>query len=130
MNLIVLLHTGATRSARVGREDKKVSLAPSNDNIEEPPDSRLQLERDLRDTQKSAYSTGTLKNLVCQWHSFIKFYFKYNIKEWPISEHTLCLYAQYLAYTFHSLKAVRNYISGVHTLHVLLKVTPPKSERY
>ena len=37
----------------------------------------------------------------------------------------MCLYAQYLAYTFHSVKAIRNYLQGIKTLHQLLKVRPP-----
>ena len=42
-----------------------------------------------------------------------------------MSEHTLCLYAQFLAYSFHSARSVRNYLSGIRTLHVLAKVPPP-----
>ena len=71
-------------------------------------------------TQKLAYAKGG-----GQWRSYLRFAKKYKIKQWPISEHTLCLYAQYLSYTFHSPKAVRNYLSGIRTLHILLKTQPP-----
>ena len=44
---------------------------------------------------------------------------------WPVPEHVLCLFAQYLAYTFHSIAAIRNYIAGIRKIHILLKTTPP-----
>ena len=75
--------------------------------------------------QKQAYSRGTLKNLLCQWRSFSCFCKKFGIFKWPINEHVLSLYAQYLGYTFHSPKAVRNYLSGIRTLHILTKEVPP-----
>ena len=37
----------------------------------------------------------------------------------------MSLFPQYLAYTFHSARAVHNYLAGVHTLHILTKVSPP-----
>ena len=50
---------------------------------------------------------------------------KYKFSEWPISAHTLSLYAQHLAYTFHSAHAIRNYLNGIRTLHILVGTTPP-----
>ena len=72
-----------------------------------------------------AYSRGTIRNLLTQGRSFLHFCNKYNIQQWPASEHVMCLYVCYLAYTFKSSKSVRNYLYGVKTLHVLAKVTPP-----
>ena len=100
-------------------------LHPQHDNFEENRDTREKLERDLCQTQKSVYAPGTLKNIICQWNSFLRFSKKYRIYEWPVSEHTLCLFAQHLSYTFHSAKSVRSYLSGIKTIHVLSNVKPP-----
>ena len=81
--------------------------------------------RNLAVTQKSAYAPGTLKNLLTQWRSFYRFAVKYNLLQWPVKIHTICLYAQFLAYSFHSSKSVRNYLYGIRTLHILTKTVPP-----
>ena len=86
---------------------------------------RSKLEEDLQNTQANAYSAGTLKNFICQWRSFFRFSKKFRYTVWPVTVHIICLYAQFLAYTFHTTKAVRSYLSGVCTLHRLLRVTPP-----
>ena len=117
------------RTAGEGEEDELV-IAPENDDFPEvkpksPPATRTQLERELHNTQKSAYAAGTLRNFLCQWRSYLRFAQKYRIIEWPISEHTICLFAQYLAYSFKSHAAIRNYLNGLKTLHVLARVTPP-----
>ena len=80
-----------------------------------------QLEKDLRKTQASPYASGTLCNLKCQWRSFQCFSFAAKIFEWPVSNHTICLFTQYLAYTFHSAKTVRNYLNGVRMVHILMQ---------
>ena len=101
-------------------EGDQVSIeAKSNRTFGDPPESKQQLEDELQQTQKSAYTAGTYKNLLCQWHSFFRFCEKYNIKQWPVEEHTLCLFAQYLAHKFVSASSIRDYISRVRTLHVL-----------
>ena len=41
------------------------------------------------------------------------------------SLNTVCLFAQYLAYTFHSSSAVRNYLSGIRKIHILMRVKAP-----
>ena len=79
----------------------------------------------MAETQKSAYAAGTIKNLITQWRSFYRFSTKYGFNQWPVAPHTLCLYAQHLAYSFKSAKSVKNYLYGVRTLHVLTKVKPP-----
>ena len=106
-------------------EEDLVSIHVKSDEFGEVPDNREQLESGLRKTQAVAYAKGLVKNLFCQWRSFYRFYKKYKLREWPVSAHTLALYAQYLAHTFHSVKLVRNYLSGVCTLHILTKVVPP-----
>ena len=112
---------------KLGR--RTVTLQPSNDEFDETTkaeqDARNKLEQDLRSTQKSAYAQGTLNNFLCYWRAFIRFSKKYKIYEWPVSVHTLCLFAQHLAYTFHSSKSVRNYLFGIRTLHILARMEPP-----
>ena len=83
------------------------------------------LEQDLQHTKSSAYAAGTLKNLACQWRAFRHFCIIYESFEWPVSEHTLCLFAQYLAYTFHLAQAVRNYLNGVRKIHILMRARAP-----
>ena len=106
-------------------KDDTVTLQADSDEFTEPPETRQELEQDLFKTQTAAYAKGTLRNLLCQWRSFSRFCNKYKVHQWPVTEHTMCLYAQYLAYTFHSAKSVRNYLNGIKTLHVLARVTPP-----
>ena len=106
-------------------EDDTVALQVESDEIAEPPEMKRELEEALHKTQAAAFAKGTVKNLLCQWRSFIRFYIKYNLKQWPVPEHNMCLYAQFLAYNFKSVRSVRSYLYGVRTLHVLLKVDPP-----
>ena len=47
----------------------------------------------------------------------IFFYFNFFL---PTSTETLQLYAQFLSRSFKSVKSIRNYISGVKTMHLLL----------
>ena len=101
--------------------------ASSSDEFPEasPPDDLQTLEKDLRATQAMAYAAGTVKNLACQWRSFRRFSIKFNIWDWPVKVRTICLFGQYLSYTFHSAKTVRNYMSGVCKVHILCRVVPP-----
>ena len=62
---------------------------------------------------------------MCQWRSYFRFSARFKYHTWPVTTHLLCLYAQFLAYTFHTAKAVRAYIGGLRTLHSLLRFEPP-----
>ena len=105
-------------------EQDAVSIQAEEDDFE-LEEKRNKLEEDLRKTQANAYSAGTVKNFLCQWRSFIRFTKSYRYTTWPVTAHILALYAQFLAYTFHSARSVRNYLSGVRTLHVLMNLQPP-----
>ena len=51
------------------------------------------------------------------------FYYFVFISNWfflPTSTETLQLYAQFLSRSFKSVQSIRNYISGVKTIHLLL----------
>ena len=102
-----------------------VLLQPESEEFPEEAGDNRQLEKDLGKTKKSAYSPGMLHNFMCQWRSYIHFAKRYRVSEWPVTEHTICLFAQHLAYTFKSAKAVKNYVYGLRTLHVLTQTTPP-----
>ena len=81
-----------------------MSITAGSEEQAEPPETVAKLEEDLTNTQKSAYTPGTLKNLLTHWRTFYRFAVKYKLQQWPVPVHTLCLFAQYLAYTFHSAK--------------------------
>ena len=108
-----------------GDESDAVIINVSGDKFAEEKGDLQQLEKDLHVTQSKAYASGTLKNLACQWRSFRRFSFRYNIFDWPVQPHTICLFAQFLVYSFHSAKAVRNDIDGVRKVHILLRAEPP-----
>ena len=115
------------------KDQDAVSIAPASeddqfDMEEDIVQKRQKLENDLRATQAKAYAAGTLHNLACIWRSFRRFSITYAIWQWPVQPHTVCLYAQYLAYTFHSAKAVKNYIYGIRTIHILRRATPPNMQ--
>ena len=78
------------------------------------------LKSDLRTTRKSAYADSTAKNLRIQWESFLLFCFYFHLSYLPVETETLCLYSVFLSRTFKSTSAIKNYISGIKTMHHLL----------
>lgn len=78
------------------------------------------LRSDLRESNLSACAEGTRRNLKIQWESFVLFCVYFNLEFLPVSTQTLQLYAQFLSRSFKSVSSVRNYISGVRTIHQLL----------
>ena len=71
--------------------------------------SKRRLEMDLQDTQRMAFAQGMWANLRVQWRALFEFLDDFALQEWPVSEHTICLFAQYLACDFKSPEAVKNY---------------------
>ena len=63
---------------------------------------------------------GSRRNLRIQWESFLLFCFYFKLVFLPTSTETLQLYAQFLSRSFKSVQSIRNYISGVKTIHLLL----------
>lgn len=78
------------------------------------------LKRDLCKSNKSAFAEGTQENLRLQWESFIYFACILNFVFLPASTSTIQLYALFLSRSFKSVQSIRNYISGVKTLHLCL----------
>ena len=80
------------------------------------------LHRDALQSKRSAFADGTLKNLKWQWRIFIMFCIYFNFTILPASVECLCLYAQFLSRSLKAVDSVRNYMSGVSTLHLLCEV--------
>ena len=78
------------------------------------------LKSELYTSRKNAYAAGSAKNLRIQWESFLLFCFHFQFCYLPADTETLCLYSQFLSRSFKSTSAIKNYISGVKTMHLLL----------
>ncbi|XP_053388933.1 uncharacterized protein LOC128551982 [Mercenaria mercenaria] len=78
------------------------------------------LRDDLKESTASAFASGTNKNLIVQWESFLLFCLYFKLCFLPASTSTLQLYAQFLSRSFKSVNSIRNYISGVKTMHAML----------
>ena len=82
-----------------------------------------QLRRDALRSKRAAFAEGTVKNLMWQWRLFIMFCIFFKFKLLPATVECLCLYAQFLSRSMQATDTIRNYLSGVRTLHVLCDVT-------
>ena len=71
----------------------------------------------------SAYAKGTRSNLQTQWSTYFAFLQFFKLKGVPTTHKILCLYATLLSRSFSATGSIRNYISGVRTLHSLLNHT-------
>lgn len=80
------------------------------------------LKRHQKRSLQQCFGPGTIKNLRHQWKSFIAFTKFFKLKTLPSSHNTLALHSQLLSRTFSSPDSIRNYISGVKTLHKLLQL--------
>lgn len=78
------------------------------------------LKTDLKTSRKKAYADGTTKNLKIQWESYLLFCFYFGLAYLPANTETLSLYTQFLSRTFKSTHSIKNYISGVKSMHYLL----------
>ena len=76
-----------------------------------------QLRADLKKTRLAAYRPGTYQNLQSQWRAYLLFSLYFNFTPVPISEHVLCLYAQFLSCTL-TVGAIHNYLNWVRLFHL------------
>ena len=83
------------------------------------------LRSEFRHAKRSAFADGTHKNLKIQWKSYILFCLYFGFQFVPADSETLALYIQFLARSFKSVDAIRNYVSGVKFLHILQDVPCP-----
>lgn len=86
-----------------------------------------QLKKDLQSTQRKAFARGTIKNLQSQWNKFVKFTQLMDRVMFPISTDDLCLYIQFLTRSLSSPQSVRNYVSGLKTIHTLCDMPFPST---
>lgn len=75
------------------------------------------LRRDLKHSQRSAYSCGTYSNLRTQFKAFFLFCFYFKPTPVPAELTRVCLYVQFLSRTL-TPPSIRNYLSGVKLLHL------------
>lgn len=78
-----------------------------------------QLSQDLKKSRKAAYATGTSKNHRTQWRTYLYFTLNFNFVSLPASLQTICLFCQFLSRSM-TPPSVRNYLSGVKLLHLML----------
>lgn len=67
-----------------------------------------------------AYAEGTHNNLKIQWETYLMFCIYFGLTYLPMDTSTLSLYAQFLGRSFKSTQSIKNYLSGVKTMHHLL----------
>ena len=79
---------------------------------------------------KAAFAEGTSKNLKVQWRAYLLFCNFYGLKTIPATTETLCLYGQFLGRSFKSVESIRNYISGVKTMHLFLGIKFPEENLF
>lgn len=85
------------------------------------PEKQLhRLKKDLSSTRRKAYAESTNKNLKIQWETFLMFCIYFKLTFLPVNTETLSLYVQFLARSFKSTQSIKNYVSGVKTMHHLL----------
>lgn len=87
--------------------------------------SLMNLKKDVKQSMKAAFAEGTTRNLEVQWKAYFLFCEFYGLKALPSTSDILCLYAQFLCRSFKSVKSVKNYISGVKTMHYILDIEFP-----
>ena len=76
--------------------------------------------KQLQKTKQNCYAKSYRANLQTMWKAWFAFGIFFQKRFLPASAFMLSMYAVLLSRTFRSVKAIRNYISAVKTLHVLL----------
>lgn len=87
------------------------------------------LRKDLRVTRRAAYASGTHKNHRSQWRAYMSFCIYFDLVPLPASVDTVCLYSQFLSSSL-TPNSVRNYLSGVKFLHLVLGHEFPPSSSF
>lgn len=88
------------------------------------------LQREVKSSMKAAFATSTSKNLRIQWKAYFLVCKFYGLKPIPSTVETLCFFSQFLSRSFKSVESVKNYISGIKTLHHVLDITFPSENVY
>jgi len=77
------------------------------------------LEEQRNETLRSAYAEGTKSNLETHWDSYREFCHIYRDDKLQTTVESLSLYIQFLSNRLKSPGAIKNYVSGVKTMHVI-----------
>ena len=88
------------------------------------------LKRDVKKSTVSAYAEGTRKNMRVHWKAFLLFCTFFNLLPLPASLETICLFIQFLSRSFKSVESIKNYVSGVCTLHLFLGHAFPSLDEF
>lgn len=89
-----------------------------------------ELRSDVQSSIQSAFAAGTRKNLKVHWRAFLLFCNFFQLKAIPADLETICLFIQFLSRSLKSVSSIKNYISGVRTLHLLLQFPFPHLEEF
>lgn len=74
---------------------------------------------EVQSSKRNAFATGTYSNLFTQFRTYFAYCVYFHRKPLPASANTLCGYVQFLSRAIQP-PSIRNYLSGVKTLHSLL----------
>lgn len=83
-----------------------------------------------KDSARQAYAHSTYKNLRTQLESYFIFCLYFELPSIPSSVEILVLYAQFLSRSFKSVESVKNYLSAVKLLHLLLDLDHSQFESH
>ena len=89
-----------------------------------------ELEKDIKNSTWSTFAVGTKRNLMTQWRTFLLFCAYFKFVAIPASLKTVCLYIQFLSRSFKSVESIKNYISGIRTLHLFLDESFPYFDEF
>ena len=81
----------------------------------------LNLQQQAKETLKNAYAIGTFENLNTQWVKYLDFCIYFGLLAFPATTLVLVWYAQFLSKKLKAHSSLVSYLSGVKTLHTLLK---------
>ena len=81
-----------------------------------------ELRSQLKYSKRAAFAEGTMKNLRWQWKLFVMFCIYFSFEPIPASVECICLFAQFLSRSFKAPTSIRNYVSGIKTMHLLLDI--------
>ena len=81
----------------------------------------IQLQQDAKATLHSAYALGTFENLNTQWVKYLRFCIYFGLCGFPATTLILVWYPQFLSRSLKSRNSIVAYLSGVKTLHTVLK---------
>ena len=88
-----------------------------------------ELLEDVRETKRHAYASGTFSNLKTQFRCYFAFCYYFQRTPLPANSDTICAFVQFLSRTMKP-DTVRNYLSGVRTLHSLMDFSYEFSEDF